>query len=311
MVNPSGTPGASIQSIEYWTVRGWTKEEAQKEVSAAGRRACIFSPDYYLAKGYSEEDAKKAVSEVQRRNCGFHIDHWLAKGYSEEEALEMIESTKILAKQNQYKYIPDYWIAKGFPEDEATELALYYKLKLKEANPTCVEYWVERGYSITDAIANANSYNPASIHYWLKRFDDPNKAEIARQKFLRKRRAITTVSQRRYRSKVANTCLSAIREAFPKATIITVDEEFCLRDIKNSTHYYYDYTDQTNRVIIEFNGDYWHSHPNNVEKDIKKRRLAEDNGYKVFYIWESEYAKKSLTDHCGHNQSNKRIHQGA
>jgi len=64
-------------------------------------------------------------------------------------------------------------------------------------------------------------------------------------------------------------------------------------------------------IIIETNGDYWHAspkkykkddiikYPNNVfkkasdvwKKDIKKKRLAEKNGYTVVYIWEDELNK--------------------
>ena len=60
------------------------------------------------------------------------------------------------------------------------------------------------------------------------------------------------------------------------------------------------------KKIIEFNGDYWHMNPkiykaNDINKtkkltaqeiwDFDKRKMecAEEHGYKVLYIWESEY----------------------
>ena len=56
-------------------------------------------------------------------------------------------------------------------------------------------------------------------------------------------------------------------------------------------------------IIIEVQGDYWHGNPkfygknkkplNQIqvlkkEQDVKKRKFAQKNGYKVYYIWENE-----------------------
>ena len=41
-------------------------------------------------------------------------------------------------------------------------------------------------------------------------------------------------------------------------------------------------------VLVEVNGDYWHSIPETIEKDKRKKKLAEENGYEVIYIWETE-----------------------
>ena len=59
-------------------------------------------------------------------------------------------------------------------------------------------------------------------------------------------------------------------------------------------------------ILIEYNGDYWHYNPNKYEKDYfnkkkrmfawelwkhdkRKKELSEENGYKLFTIWESDY----------------------
>lgn len=75
----------------------------------------------------------------------------------------------------------------------------------------------------------------------------------------------------------------------------------------NIGQYYYDmYLDNK---IIEYNGDYWHGNPDIYEfddfirisgnsgyvasdlwaKDAKKKLLAEEYGYSVLIVWESEY----------------------
>lgn len=77
--------------------------------------------------------------------------------------------------------------------------------------------------------------------------------------------------------------------------------EFWLTDIDGS-HYKYDFTDNVNKVIIEYNGDYWHPKCLN-DPEWKNNRLdcnetwiynenkklcAERNGYKIYYIWEHD-----------------------
>jgi G:T-mismatch repair DNA endonuclease (very short patch repair protein) len=63
-------------------------------------------------------------------------------------------------------------------------------------------------------------------------------------------------------------------------------------------------------LIIEFNGDYWHMNPSKYkstdynkavglsaqkiwERDESKRMIAINNGYKICYVWESDYKKIS------------------
>jgi G:T-mismatch repair DNA endonuclease (very short patch repair protein) len=59
-------------------------------------------------------------------------------------------------------------------------------------------------------------------------------------------------------------------------------------------------------ILIEYNGDYWHCNPNKYKSDYynkkksmfawelwkhdkRKKELSEENGYKLFTIWESDY----------------------
>lgn len=68
----------------------------------------------------------------------------------------------------------------------------------------------------------------------------------------------------------------------------------------------YDFLIKDKKVIIEYNGDYWHCNPNKYnadyfnqkkqkyahelwEQDRIKKELAEKSGYKLFIIWEQDY----------------------
>ena len=91
-----------------------------------------------------------------------------------------------------------------------------------------------------------------------------------------------------------------------------LDTQFKLKkglDKKGCTHYYYyDARLKDSNILIEFNGDYWHANPliykeddlistrsgkklvkEIWERDKQKIKTAENNGFKVIIIWESEY----------------------
>lgn len=38
------------------------------------------------------------------------------------------------------------------------------------------------------------------------------------------------------------------------------------------------------KLIIEFDGEYWHSLDKNIKNDIEKNKLAIDNGYSIFRV---------------------------
>lgn len=69
----------------------------------------------------------------------------------------------------------------------------------------------------------------------------------------------------------------------------------------------YDFIIHKKRILIEVQGNYWHGDPNkynndgtdgkrklndtqkqNIEKDLLKKQFAEEKGFKIIYIWETE-----------------------
>lgn len=87
-----------------------------------------------------------------------------------------------------------------------------------------------------------------------------------------------------------------------------LNKEFGKYDPIHQKYYMYDFTISNIGFCIEFNGDYWHANPsiykpNEIirlkggdklvseiwEKDKNKKDLIESFGYKVYYVWESDY----------------------
>jgi len=74
----------------------------------------------------------------------------------------------------------------------------------------------------------------------------------------------------------------------------TWDTEYRWGDSKNKTNYFYDFTITSLKIIIEFDGDYWHSLPGAKERDIQKQEFIEGRGYKVFRIKEGDFNNNYL-----------------
>ena len=87
---------------------------------------------------------------------------------------------------------------------------------------------------------------------------------------------------------------------------ITYTAQFCIK-VSNRCRRFYDFLINECKTILEVNGDYWHCNPKMYKatdvvnfvygkteaqqiwnKDLLKKKLANDRGYKVVYIWERE-----------------------
>jgi len=97
----------------------------------------------------------------------------------------------------------------------------------------------------------------------------------------------------------------------------SLNKEYFIYDKDSKKIFYHDYVMNDIKLIIEFNGDYWHANPNiyvddfyhtirkMTAKDIwaaqrYKNKLAENKGYQVIEIWESDYKKdkKFIKNYC-------------
>lgn len=79
------------------------------------------------------------------------------------------------------------------------------------------------------------------------------------------------------------------------------DRETWLRyKVKDHNNYFfYDFSIMSLKILIEYNGDYWHRNPKfyeateeNIEiwkKDEFKKEIAEEQGFQILYVWDSDY----------------------
>ena len=58
-------------------------------------------------------------------------------------------------------------------------------------------------------------------------------------------------------------------------------------------NYILDFAEPDNKIAIEVQGNYWHKKPKQKIKDKIKKRILEENGWKIIYIWERTLKRNS------------------
>lgn len=59
-------------------------------------------------------------------------------------------------------------------------------------------------------------------------------------------------------------------------------------DKKNQKHYYTDFYIPSLKLVIECNGEYWHSEEWKNDRDKNLKKFVEKTGHKIIFIWEYE-----------------------
>lgn len=59
-------------------------------------------------------------------------------------------------------------------------------------------------------------------------------------------------------------------------------------DIQNKKVYYLDFYIPEYKLVIECNGDYWHSKPKRIKRDKMLEKFVKYTGRKIIFIWEHE-----------------------
>ena len=271
------------QCIEYYIKRypDKTIEECKEMLNTAKKITISKQPSY---KGENNPNHKSNTTEYERRSRSPKCIEFYQRKFPEathEEHLNMVKEhiNKInIIMQDKTKQVKcvEYWLAKGYSIDEAKNI-------IKESQVTfTLDYCINK-YGFEEGTKVYNDRQERWLKSLRKNFEKYGDNRSPSSEF-----AYDVIS------KICNRlCINR-----PK-------KEKYMTDIDGS-HYSYDFC--INKKIIEFNGDYWHMNPSiykpedinkttkrtaqeTWDKDNKKKLCAERHGYKVLYIWESEYNK--------------------
>lgn len=332
---------------EQMTRYGITREEAEKKVDQVLANKAASNPysveGLIKRLGITREEAETKVKELKKKTATGNLisdPEWQMKkfGLSRDEAEAKIqdayrrrgESTSVKKKENPASHFNtiEYWESKGLSIEEAAvkksehiahmQAAFHKELqsnpkKYRGRTPLELEYWTNRGYTLEEAKelrkerqrtftlekCIAKHGKEKGLHVWKRRQD-------TWLLNLRKNFALEgdgRSPQSTWAKVVIKKCCTALNIELPikEKWISAKNEEFRCS---------YDFTHKNK--IIEFNGDFWHAHPNLFEAgeiipvlgitaqekwalDRKKKNLAESYGYEVLVVWESEYHKDPET----------------
>lgn len=288
------------------------------------RKMYIDNPlhvEHWTNKGFTEEEAKNKISEIQQKNSkkAKHTKilnkEYIKKLYnfSDEEVNDFCKKRSTWSKE--------FWISRGFTEEEAINKVSEIqsknankidKSKVRERSKRCKEYWLSRGFTEEEAIENIkNIQTTFSLEICINKYGEVEGRKIFNERQLKWQQTLTnnTTLKVGY-SKVSQILFFKLLSLYKTHDNIYFAEhnrEFYLRD-NNKKIFVYDFCDNNQKKIIEFQGDNYHANPElytqdthpfpynkNLtakdiwDKDAYKQNVAKEHGYDILYIWERDF----------------------
>lgn len=267
----------------------------------------------FFAECYKHYDIEKTPMSKLQKNF------WISRGFGDDEANSIIKNEQKINNSkrskesfSKLKYTSKlsrlYWINKGYSKDETDEI-------LKNLQGRGRNFYLKQGLDekvITDKLKKRNIKWQKSLQNSIKKDPSINKRKGKTYQQLVELygsgKADEIVKSRVYRggavSNVGKNCCVDI------INCLKLDESECLFGsneliIKHQNSFYkYDFNYR--KIIVEFNGDFWHMNPKiyseddinplsgkvakNIWKfDDHKKSIVEKMGYRVIVIWESDW----------------------
>jgi len=318
--------------VKYFIERGWSEDNALEEINKRNeelKQRNRLCEEYWINKGYTKEEAIKEISKQQQKSSkcvktyhGKSKKMLVDKGYSEEEIKRIC-----LTPTNS-----EFWVNRGYSENEAKEIISKNQTEAakqvdfeKRIIPSNIEYWVNKGYTKEESKLKVSEYQRTfTLEKCIEKYgeNEGKKRFVERQvkwqetlyKNGKLKSGYSQISQDLFHELIKDVSVNELNNIlFAKK-----GGEFVLSD--EHGFYRYDYTDLKNKKIIEYNGDDYHGNPNKYkpndtpnpfrkdltaqeiwDRDEHKKMLAEQHGFEVMVIWDSEYRwgnKKEIIDKC-------------
>ncbi len=237
-----------------------------------------------MIKRYGEFEGKKRFEEFINNNffsCR-SIDSWLKRGLTEEEASQAV-------KKVQTRNL-DFFKQK-YGEEKA--VIKWLNSNKKKAFANTEEYYIDK-YGELDGYHKYNEVlkkriAPLKLEYWENKYG----AELGKQKWLDSK--VQTIES--MHSAVEIEFVSLLYSLLPKDNLKFVghpiNEIKALFFKKNEFNINLCVPDViiNDKIIVEFDGDYWHSLPENVQRDKGKNVLYERRGFHLIRVKEKDYRR--------------------
>jgi len=265
-------------------------------------KGSAFSVRYWVERGLSEEEAKMKVKEMKPNL----IEYWLNRGLS-------LEESKLKTEQHLMNTERAFMLKYG----EEVGVKLFREKKIKDGklhSKRSIDYWLNKGFTYHESkIKVSENQNKFSLIKCIEKYGEEEGKKIFTERQNKWQESLTNNGNMKMGySKISQELFYRLLETYKidyrnKINFATHNGELKL-DNPNGGVYIYDFIDIENKKIIEYNGDMYHANPKKYketdtphpyrknktsreiwESDKLKIKTAEDNGYKVLTIWDSEY----------------------
>jgi very-short-patch-repair endonuclease len=305
-------------------------EEIGKHHKNKNNLICVLSS---IIKSHPDKDAKILLSEyLKSNNLDDKIKIKFGYDYYNDYKIKQSEHSKKVIKGEHSKWMrpnsKEYWLHKGMSDEESEynvkknnsnasikRHKSYAKneINYKELNPLCIEYWLKR--NVNDPSKECEKYKNEKCNFssgWFKikygdnwEFYKNEQNEIRKQSIIDKYGSLILSSGKK--SNISINFFDALYSDIKKhlGDSITMyggryGDEFRYTDENTGNTYFYDFYIKEAKLLIEFNGIFWHArkkeewkntHINYYESlgnDKMKKEFIETKGYKLLYVWEDD-----------------------
>ncbi len=231
-------------------------------------------------KGAKKTFATKDKQFFLEKTLG-SVEYWLKRGHTPEEA-------KINSDLHLEKLRDNHWEKRK------------KNPKWRETLNSQFEYWLKKTNG--DVKEAKKLYkNRQNTFSKIKCIERHGEIEGKRVFLARQAKWLASLPKANH-SKIADKFFGMLVELTKSGTYAKHGGELFLSDYDNNIRCFYDFTFEN--IVVEFQGDIWHANPEMFDKndkpnpfndltseeiwnkDLKKKELAEKNGYKVLYVWE-------------------------
>lgn len=306
-------------SIFFNLTKGYHKICESKE--CLGKTRATGTYEFLMYKyNLKKEDAIKLKNERALERGG-KIKNGLWKSFEKNE--NFFKEKSIQSEQ--------YWIKRGYNEDEAKEKSIKVQKNIVEktlkkrhdnkhlyldVNTTQIAYWVKRGYNEEESKLKVSERQKTfNLDKCIKKYGETEGLRIWNERQMKwKKSLLENGNLKCGYSKISQELFYILLEKYDidergNIYFATKNQEYYI-SMKNNVFYQYDFTDRKNKKIIEYNGDVYHANPDFYkigdtphpfrknetfeylrDKDKNKVDAAEEKGFSILTIWDSEYRK--------------------
>lgn len=251
---------------------------------------------------YINDLKSKAVNKVSFGR----IEFWLDKGLSLEEATK--------CKQNYYAELNKKGTAasiKALLENPDKKRKKYEQVSKTKKERKNIDYWIQQGYTDEQASIQIKQYIPPS--HTLESFIERHGEDLGKEKYQKTYEKQRSTKIERYGSLMLNGYVSkaSIRYFKPLYKLLRRNglnkediiwgignrREFTTFDKLTNKNYAFDFVIKSKRIIIEYNGVFWHArhkdewknpmvtYEESLERDVNKKNVASKLGFDIIYVW--------------------------